>query len=86
VTKEWTDETIMPWGKHKGTSLEDVPSDYLLWVNNQEWIASWPELQAYIKKNIDQLREEAGEEEDAKGDVEGSFGTYEDFQKDFHGF
>lgn len=22
----------MPWGKHKGKDIEDVPSDYLQWV------------------------------------------------------
>lgn len=22
----------MPWGKHRGKDIEDVPSDYLLWL------------------------------------------------------
>ena len=22
----------MPWGKHKGEPMEDLPSDYLLWL------------------------------------------------------
>lgn len=23
---------IMPWGKHKGVALEDIPSPYLVWL------------------------------------------------------
>jgi len=25
-------ETIMPFGKHKGRALSDIPEDYLVWV------------------------------------------------------
>lgn len=30
MTTHW-----MPWGKHKGTPLEEVPTDYLVWVAGQ---------------------------------------------------
>jgi hypothetical protein len=28
----YTDASIMPFGKHSGTRLEDVPAQYLLWL------------------------------------------------------
>jgi len=33
--KRLTDETLMPWGKHKGEMLKDVPANYLLWLEGQ---------------------------------------------------
>lgn len=33
--KRLTDETIMPWGRHKGEKLEDVPAGYLLWLDSE---------------------------------------------------
>jgi len=27
-----TDETIMPFGAHKGKKLANVPADYLIWM------------------------------------------------------
>lgn len=27
-----TDEDLMPWGKHKGEKMKDVPASYLLWM------------------------------------------------------
>lgn len=29
-----TDDTPMPFGKHKGRRLEDVPANYLLWLGS----------------------------------------------------
>ena len=34
-----TDDSVMPWGKHKGEKLANVPAAYLLWPQagaNQE--------------------------------------------------
>jgi hypothetical protein len=28
----------MPFGKHKGTPLNEVPRRYLLWLKRQEWL------------------------------------------------
>lgn len=28
----YTDETVIPFGKHQGKILKDVPADYLLWA------------------------------------------------------
>lgn len=30
-----TDESKMPFGKHKGKSMEDVPASYLMWLRDQ---------------------------------------------------
>lgn len=52
------DEYVMPFGKHKGAFLKDVPADYLCWFADQEWADKWPELLAYCKKNRQVLEEE----------------------------
>ena len=28
---------VMPWGKHKGEKLMDVPRSYIEWVLEQDW-------------------------------------------------
>jgi hypothetical protein len=33
-----------PWGKHKGTRFEDVPTSYLKWFLRQDWAKDWPDL------------------------------------------
>lgn len=30
-----TDEEFMPFGKHKGKSMKDVPATYLLWLHSE---------------------------------------------------
>ena len=32
ATKPLTDDCPMPWGKHKGKRMEDVPAKYLVWL------------------------------------------------------
>lgn len=27
-----TDESLMPWGKHKGEKLINIPAEYLIWL------------------------------------------------------
>lgn len=31
----FTDETLMPFGKHQGKKLANVPASYLLWLEDQ---------------------------------------------------
>ena len=33
--KPLTDSDLMPWGKHKGTPMSDVPAGYLAWLLEQ---------------------------------------------------
>lgn len=55
------DSTPMPFGKHKGEKMANVPADYLLWLYYQSWIAAWPDVQSYISDNMDVLKKETGE-------------------------
>ena len=32
---KYTDDTPMPFGKHRGQKLEDMPAEYLLWLVNE---------------------------------------------------
>lgn len=45
-----TDTDIMPFGKHKGKRMEDVPASYLLWLwDNGLWQEKEKPLHGYIK-------------------------------------
>lgn len=72
----WTDETIMPWGVHKGLKLKDIEADYFLWLMEQHWLPKWPGLHAYVIKNADLFYKERADEAD---DDEGDFRNYQDF-------
>lgn len=59
-----TDESIMPFGKHKGKEMANVPASYLLWIYD-EWTLPNPrfgfvhkEVKAYIEENLDVLKKE----------------------------
>lgn len=52
----------MPFGKHKGIRMIDVPADYLLWLHDQEW-AKKGQVHEYIINNMDSLKKEV---EDSK--------------------
>lgn len=47
------DNTLMPFGKHKGLRMIDVPPQYLLWIYEQDWCKG--SLRAYIEENLDSL-------------------------------
>lgn len=53
ATKAVGSHDTMPWGKHKGTPLKDVPKDYLLWVLREADKAA-PELKAEIQRVLDE--------------------------------
>lgn len=78
----WTDQTVMPWGVHKGTKLKDVPASYLLWLFEQSWIRDYAGLHAYLKKHEDQLMQEknAGREEDEPDDGGRTFDDYRNYR------
>lgn len=51
-----TDDSEMPFGKHKGEPMQDVPVEYLHWFwHNGEKNSSVGE---YIKTNLDTLKME----------------------------
>jgi len=58
-----TDNDPMPWGKHKGTEMANVPANYLLFLWNK-WGTTKPfgdssqAVKNYIADNLDALKEE----------------------------
>ncbi len=55
-----TDLTEMPFGKHKGTNMIDVPATYLLWLwDNGIWAEKGKPMHNYIKGAFSALESEA---------------------------
>jgi uncharacterized protein (DUF3820 family) len=48
-----TDSDPMPFGKHKGERMEDVPASYLLWLHNDG--CQNPGVAAYIEESMSAL-------------------------------
>lgn len=42
------DNFIMPWGKHKGKSLKNIPINYLRWVATTEYAPG--SVKRFVKK------------------------------------
>lgn len=49
-----TDDTIMWFGKYKGTKLANVPDEYLLYLYNIN--KAYGKLKEYIENNLDNLK------------------------------
>ena len=49
-----TDESIMPWGVHKGKQMADVPADYLLWLYENNKCSG--DVKSYIVENLDVIK------------------------------
>jgi len=58
------DKSIMPFGKHKGVMLANVPASYLLWIN--ENLDLQDDLKNYIAENYQSLQDEARYEKKEK--------------------
>lgn len=43
-------EIIMPFGKHKGKFLNDIPHGYLIWLYDRNKL--YGEIKSYAEKNI----------------------------------
>ena len=50
------DESIMPFGKHKGEKLANVPPSYLLWLFEED--KCYGELREYIVDNMESIKAE----------------------------
>ena len=52
-----TDESLMPFGQHKGKKLVNVPDTYLMWLyeNNK----AHGDLKEYIEDNLDVIKKES---------------------------
>lgn len=66
---EYTDETQMPFGKHKDKKLKDVPASYLIYIEGQLRRDEWRELQTYIKKNMETLKQKAAQNGSARNNL-----------------
>lgn len=66
------DSYTMPFGKHVGKPLKDVPASYLLWFFEQSWSEhQWPELYVYVRDREDELLEECQAEKEDMQDAAG---------------
>lgn len=54
-----SDRYVMPFGKHEGEYLGDVPASYLLWLYDQDWSAKYPDVRRYVEAKQDELVKEA---------------------------
>lgn len=60
------DQSRMPFGKHKGKAMEDVPADYLLWLwdetdmhnREKQYTEDGFAVHDYIKENFASLETE----------------------------
>lgn len=50
MAKSWDDDDLMPFGKHRGKRMADVPLDYLRWLADQHDFTaeSRPGLYEYV--------------------------------------
>lgn len=63
--KKLTDNSPMPFGKHRGTKMANVPASYLLWMLDNTDIGknvNHP-IHQYIQDNIEVLRKKVGNDE-----------------------
>lgn len=60
----YTDTTTMPFGKHKGVAMANVPAEYLLWLHNEG--CNHEGVNGYIKNNLMGLKQEASKTKNTK--------------------
>ncbi|MBX2906188.1 MAG: DUF3820 family protein [Taibaiella sp.] len=51
------DDDLMPFGKHKGVRMKDVPAEYLLWLRGEG--CSNKSVANYIARNLDKIERDA---------------------------
>lgn len=51
----------MPFGKHKGKRLSELPVDYLDWLFHQDWLEHWPGVFTYVRNTRHRIEEELAE-------------------------
>lgn len=52
---KYTDESLMPFGIHKGKQLADVPAYYLLWLHENNRSG---QIATYINENMQVIKAE----------------------------
>ena len=51
-----TDKSLMPYGKHQGEKLANIPASYLIWMYDNERLTG--SLERYVEENMDCLLKE----------------------------
>lgn len=51
---ELTDDSLMPYGKYKGTKMANVPASYLMWLYDNDKCDE--PVKQYIEDNMDVLQ------------------------------
>lgn len=57
------DGYVIPFGKHKGARLQDLPASYLLFIADQVWCKKHTTILEYVKRNKRQLEVDAEAED-----------------------
>lgn len=60
MSKDPFEVPVMPFGKHKGSLVSDIPADYLVWLYDKAELKN-DKIRAYIEANIELIREVAAE-------------------------
>jgi uncharacterized protein (DUF3820 family) len=55
-----TDQSLMPWGKHQGEKMANIPASYLLWLLDNDKCGG--EVKKYILENKETLVKEVAYE------------------------
>lgn len=50
------DNSIMPFGAHKGKKMANVPASYLVWAYTQTWCRG--KVKQYIEENMDVIKQD----------------------------
>lgn len=56
IMKEFDDNSIMPFGKHRGEKLANVPAEYLIYMYDEGRL--YGGLKQYVDDNMQSLRQE----------------------------
>lgn len=54
--EQYTDKSLMPYGKHKDEPLIAVPAGYLIFIFENHDLTRYPALKEYINQNMDVLK------------------------------
>ena len=58
------DESLMPYGKHKGAKMANVPPEYLIWLYDNDKCSG--DVKHYIFENLDVLQSEISQKQKTK--------------------
>ena len=56
---EINDNYVMPFGRHNGKKIANVPAEDLMWMYEQDWLEKkWPNIHKYIEDSMDAIKHE----------------------------